>query len=90
MSVETTQLGRFIERIRKEYPEFLSTSDLIRLNIIPSRFAACRSLQRGTMPPSIRIGERKILFPRELLLSWLVEKLSARNDKQAVCDEIKA
>ena len=65
MTLENSSLASVIENIRNNYPEFLSTKDLIKLNIFPSRFAVCNASKKGTTPPSIKPGKQKRLYPKE-------------------------
>jgi len=57
-------------------PEFLRSTDLIQLGLFKSFSDICCALKRGLGPPIIRLGERKIIYPKTLLIEWLKGKMA--------------
>lgn len=69
-----------IESLSKK-PEFLRSNDLIDLGLYQSFADVCWAKKRGLAPPSIHLSERKIVYPKNLLLKWLIEKLQKTEEE---------
>lgn len=54
-------------------PEFLTSTDLIDLGLFGSFSDVCWANKRGFGPPSIRLGKRKIRYPKIMLVEWLTD-----------------
>jgi len=63
----------------KDKPEFLRSRDLIELGIYRSFSDISYSIIRGFAPPHLRIGERKILYPKASLIAWLELKYNTQD-----------
>jgi len=68
----------------KNRPEFLRSTDLIELGLFTSRANVCRANKIGCAPPMIRLGDRKIIYPKKLLIEWLLERLQKSPLKELV------
>jgi predicted DNA-binding transcriptional regulator AlpA len=63
----------------KDRPEFLRSRDLIELGIYKSFSDISYSIKRDLAPPYIKIGERKILYPKASLIAWLELKYNTQD-----------
>ena len=52
-------------------PEFLRSKDLIELGLFKTLPDVCWSKKRGFAPPFIKIGKRKYVYPKKMLIEWL-------------------
>lgn len=68
-------------------PEFLRSNDLIDLGLYQSFADVCWAKKRGLTPPSIHLSERKIVYPKRLLLDWLYSK--TLNQQEASISKIE-
>lgn len=59
----------------KEMPEFLSTKDLVKLNLYPSIGAAYVARKRKLGPKYIKM-HHKILYPKNDLIAFLEKRLT--------------
>ena len=55
-------------------PALMTTSDLIKYGLYPSRAALQKARERGNAPPAIYLSERAVRFPKSELISWLESK----------------
>ena len=59
--------------IEKNYPSFLRPKDLIKTGLFKSRSDVSWAIRRGYAPPSIKLSDHKVIFPRVSLCLWLRE-----------------
>jgi len=59
----------------EDFPEFLSTHDLIDLGIYPSVNAAYEDRIRGSSPKYIKL-HHKILYPKKSVIEFLENRIS--------------
>ncbi len=52
-------------------PEYLRSKHLIELGLFGSFSDICLANKRGCGPPHIRIGDRKMVYPKRQLIEWL-------------------
>ena len=67
--------------IQENYPSFLRPKDLIKTGLFKSRSDVSWAIRRGYAPPSIKLSDHKVIFPRVSLCLWLRE----RADKAGTC-----
>jgi hypothetical protein len=64
-----------IEESLKNIPDFLTSKDLIKLGLFNSPSNICHEAKRGCCPPRVRMGTRKVVYPKNLLIEWLSERI---------------
>lgn len=76
-----------LSRSLKKLPKFLRASHLIKLGIYSGRSDVTVAKRNGQGPPYIKISSHKVLFPRDALIAWLLEKTA--NQKESENDSDK-
>lgn len=71
--MKSVDIDSLLKSLQK-FPEFLRSRDLVLLGLFGSKFAVRNAQRRGNAPPSIKISFNRILFPKNLLVQWLVER----------------
>lgn len=56
----------------EQFPDFLTTNDLVNLGLYPSSDAASVARKRGNSPDYVRVG-RRILFPKQNVIKFLAD-----------------
>lgn len=56
-------------------PEFLCASDLIELGLFSSPSNVSHANRRGVAPPRVNMGILKKVYPKILLVEWLVKRM---------------
>ncbi len=69
-----------LKELLKDKPEFLNTSDLVEVGLFPSKHAVHQAKNQGYGPPSIRMSVRKLRYPKNVLIDWLL-KMERPDDK---------
>lgn len=67
----------FIDYIEKSYPPLLKARDLIQMGLFPSRSAISSAIKRNEAPPFVRLGERKLRFPKCGLCEWIKKRVGS-------------
>ena len=72
---------QFIQEVESKLPELTDTSELIKLGIFSSVAQAVQRRKRGESPEFLVLSEKRIVYPKKAVLSWLKERasLSKRN-----------
>lgn len=58
----------------ENFPEFLRARDLVAIGLFGSKFSVRSAQRKGNAPPSIKIGFNRVLFPKNSLVRWLLER----------------
>ena len=82
LSVDRVDFFKSIESQLSESPDFLRPKDLIRLGLFKSPSDVTQNIRRGDAPPLIRLGVRKLVFPKSLLVEWLNNKTKKNGGEQ--------
>lgn len=62
------------EKMLQPYPNLLTVKHLIELDIYGSAHAVSRARAKGTAPPVLEFGSKKLRFPKQKLIEWLRDK----------------
>lgn len=65
------QCEAFIKRIENSLPELCTVRDLIKAGFWKSHQSARNARLTEDAPPFLRIGKKKIIFPKTELIQWL-------------------
>lgn len=65
---------KFIEEVESKLPNLAETSDLIKLGIFSSVAQAVQRRKRGEAPEFLRLSEKRIVYPKAGVMSWLRER----------------
>lgn len=72
-----------LKKIFENYPEFLSSEDLVTLGIYRTIDATYQARIRKTGLPYVKLN-KKILYPKNALIEWLITKsINAPKNKSA-------
>jgi len=74
-------LSELFNFIDKAYPMLLSPTDLVSLGLYQSASDVSHSVKRGQAPPHLRLGYKKMVFPKATLLKWLQCKNSTETPR---------
>lgn len=68
----------FLNQIRSTLPELASTKDLINVGIFSSISHATHCRKRGDSPAFINISKKRIMYPKEEVITWLQKRTTSR------------
>jgi hypothetical protein len=88
MQLRQADLDAIIQDIITNLPEFLRATDLISCGLFKTRSDVSWAMKRGLAPPSIKLSQHKIIFPRASLCEWLKEK--TKNSPEKINLKVKA
>jgi hypothetical protein len=60
-----------IKKIEEKAPDFMRPLDLIEIGIYSSHAEISTLLKKGFAPPYMRLGQKKVIFPKKTLCDWL-------------------
>lgn len=69
-----SHVQQFIEEVDSKLPDVCDTSDLIKLGIFSSISQAVQRRKRGSAPEFLRLSEKRIVYPKKAVISWLKER----------------
>lgn len=72
---------QFIEEVDSKLPDLADTSELIKLGIFSSVAQAVQRRKRGESPEFLCLSEKRIVYPKKAVLSWLNERASLSQGK---------
>jgi len=76
----------FIKKIEKTLPDLCTVKDLIKVGFYKSPQAARSARIANCSPPYFKLGEKKIIFPKEGIIRWLKKGKNASWDSE--CNQI--
>ncbi len=78
--MQDTEINTYFEQLAKilqeKFPMNLDPYDLVTLGIFPSLASLHGSILGDRAPPYIKVGKKKKVFPRELLITWMKERMN--------------
>lgn len=66
--------NELLNKIQSNLPDLASTEQLINVGIFTSVGQAANSRKRGDSPPFITLSRKRILYPKEQLITWLEKR----------------
>jgi len=72
---------QFIEEVESKLPDLADTSELIKLGIFSSVAQAVQRRKRGESPEFLSLSEKRIVYPKKAVLSWLKERATLSQGK---------
>lgn len=76
-------ISEFIKKIENELPDAATPQDLVALGLFTSTYAMAQRRMRGEPPEFLNLSRRRILYPKQAVLSWLW----ARAEKSSISEE---
>lgn len=67
-------IEQFLSEIETKIPDIATTMQLVELGIFSSNHEALRRRYEGRGPDFIRLSERRIIYPKKAVMSWLRER----------------
>lgn len=78
-----TSVNVFLEKIRKEMPDLISTSEMVQLGIYKTQQAAYMARKKHTCPLYIKIPQRGIVYPKQGVIEYLEKQI--KKTEKLVC-----
>lgn len=77
-----TDPWEIVNTIDEEYPLFLTPENLIELGLFPDKKTITRYIKRESayVPEHIRMGNKKILFPKEAVIDFIMGIVKPRDE----------
>lgn len=67
-------IEQFLSEIETKIPDIASTKDLVELGIFSTNHEALRRRSEGRGPAFIYLSKRRIIYPKNGVISWLRER----------------
>ena len=74
MSIQS-QFNDFLSELEHKLPDFVTSSQLVALNLFGSEATLCKARKRGCSPDYIELTPRRIVYPKAAILKFFSQKM---------------